>query len=70
MIGSSRSQRVQPSCFDRYSVAVLPAFTAGLFDETVGGILEEIGNLDQQNRKLTQTRDLLLPPLMNGEIAV
>jgi type I restriction enzyme S subunit len=57
MIDSSGRKRVQPSCFDRYSVAVLSAFTAGFFDETGGGIFEEIGNLDQQNRKLAQARE-------------
>lgn len=27
-------------------------------------------NLEQQNQKLAQARDLLLPRLMNGEVAV
>lgn len=70
MIGSSGRQRVQPSCFDRYSVAVPPAMLAKLFDEAVGDMFDQIGNLDQQNQKLSQARDLLLPRLMNGEIAV
>jgi type I restriction enzyme, S subunit len=33
-------------------------------------LFKQIGNLDQQNQKLAQARDLLLPRLMNGEIAV
>lgn len=70
MIGSSGRQRVQPNCFDRYFVAIPPAMLAKLFDEAVREMFNQIGNLDQQNQKLSQARDLLLPRLMNGEIAV
>ncbi len=70
MIGSSGRQRVQPSCFDRYFVAVPPDLLRTLFDDAVGGMFKQIANLDNQNRKLAQARDLLLPRLMNGEIAV
>ncbi len=70
MIGSSGRQRVQPSCFDRYQIAVPPHALATLFDEAAGNLFEQVANLDQQNQKLGQARDLLLPRLMNGEIAV
>lgn len=70
MIGSSGRQRVQPSCFERYLVPIPPQVLSTLFDEAVGGMFAQIGNLDQQNQKLAQARDLLLPRLMNGEIAV
>ena len=70
MIGSSGRQRVQPSCFDRYTVPIPPQVLSTLFDEAVGDMFAQIGNLDQQNQKLAQARDLLLPRLMNGEIAV
>ncbi|MEE4212886.1 MAG: restriction endonuclease subunit S [Parvularcula sp.] len=70
MIGSSGRQRVQPSCFDRYLVPIPPQVLSTLFDEAVGGMFAQIGNLDQQNQKLAQARDLLLPRLMNGEITV
>ena len=33
-------------------------------------MFEQINRLDQQNQKLTEARDLLVPRLMNGEIAV
>jgi type I restriction enzyme S subunit len=69
MIGSSGRQRVQSSCFDRYFVAVPPDLLRTLFDDAVGGMFKQIANLDNQNRKLAQARDLLLPRLMNGEIA-
>lgn len=70
MIGSSGRQRVQSSCFDRYFVAVPPALLATTFDDAVKPMFEQISKLDQQSRKLAQARDLLLPRLMNGEIAV
>jgi type I restriction enzyme, S subunit len=40
------------------------------FHEMVSPIFESKDNLQEQNEKLTQARDLLLPRLMNGEIAV
>ena len=70
MVGSSGRQRVQPSCFDRYLVSVPPNLIAKLFVEAVEPMFGQISGLDQQNQKLTQARDLLLPRLMNGEIAV
>jgi type I restriction enzyme S subunit len=51
-------------------VAVPPDLMAKLFDESVEPMFEQISRLDQQNQKLAQARDLLLPRLMNGEIAV
>ena len=40
------------------------------FDAAASTIDEQIANLTTQNEKLAQARDLLLPRLMNGEIAV
>lgn len=70
MIGSSGRQRVQPSCFDRYFIPVPPTQLASLFDEAVAPLFQQISVLDRQNDKLAEARDLLLPRLMNGEIAV
>jgi|SRR5882724_1337020 len=41
-----------------------------LFDETIQPLLEQVENLMLQNQKLRAARDLLLPRLMSGEIAV
>jgi type I restriction enzyme S subunit len=41
-----------------------------LFEETVTPIYEQIFKLEEYDEKLKQARDLLLPRLMNGEIAV
>ena len=38
--------------------------------EFVIGVSEQIATLTQQNEKLRQARDLLLPRLMNGGITV
>lgn len=70
MIGSSGRQRVQPSCFDKYIVAVAPSTIQEQFDEVVGLAFKQIGVLINQNNQLAKARDLLLPKLMNGEIAV
>ena len=70
MIGSSGRQRVQPSCFDRYFVPVPTDLLRTLFDDAVGGMFKQVANLDNQNRRLAQARDLLLPRLMKGETAV
>ena len=43
---------------------------AALFDEQVEVLFMHKKLLDQQNSKLAQARDLLLPRLMNGEIGV
>ena len=50
---------------------VLP-FSCGLFPKSSQKPEEpkQIGFLKQQNRKLRDGRDLLLPRLMSGEIAV
>jgi type I restriction enzyme, S subunit len=67
---SSGRQRVQPSCFDRYLVPIPPPRLATIFDDTVSHFFGQIANLHAQNQKLSQARDLLLPRLMSGEIAV
>jgi len=38
--------------------------------ETIEPMYAQIGNLCQQNEKLRQARDLLLPRLMSGELRV
>jgi len=43
---------------------------AALFNETVEPLVKQIFLLAKQVRSLTEARDLLLPKLMNGEIAV
>ena len=70
MIGSSGRQRVQVSCFDEYSLALPPKTLLQQFDEFASRCFEQIWCLMQQNRNLEKARDLLLPRLMSGELAV
>jgi type I restriction enzyme S subunit len=41
-----------------------------LFEESVAPMFRQVGNLLEQNERLRAARDLLLPRLMSGEIAV
>ncbi|MFM7189392.1 MAG: restriction endonuclease subunit S, partial [Microcystaceae cyanobacterium] len=41
-----------------------------LFDEFVEPIYKQISQLNRYNQKLKEARDILLPRLMSGEIAV
>lgn len=70
MIGSSGRQRVQESCFEKFFLLVPPLPLLRLFSDFAEPIFEQIKNLHGQNQKLRAARDLLLPRLMNGEIAV
>ena len=58
---------------DDYSRAVLPVPPTTLlahFHESVEPSLRLVSNMDAQNSKLDEVRDLLLPRLMAGEIAI
>ena len=70
MIGSSGRQRVQNSCFDKLRLPLPPVVLLDVFDRTAGPCFKQIKNLAAQNHRLRTARDLILPRLMNGEIAV
>ena len=70
MIGSSGRQRVQVSCFDEYKVPLPPKYLLEMFDNIANTAFDQIRVLVVQNDKLAKARDLLLPKLMNGEVAV
>jgi type I restriction enzyme S subunit len=56
--------------FKRIHLTIPTATVLRLFDEAVEPVFEQVENLASQNQKLRQARDLLLPRLMNGELAV
>jgi type I restriction enzyme S subunit len=56
--------------FREFEVVVPPRRLAVDFDEQATLLLKQIRVLKQQNEKLRTARDLLLPRLMSGEIAV
>lgn len=70
MVGSSGRQRVKTSCFDEFFVAMPPQKILDEFESIAKPCFRQIRNLQIQNRNLKQARDLLLPRLMSGEIAV
>jgi len=70
MVGSSGRQRVQERCFEKFLVLVPPSILLSLFTDSVGPVFQQIKVLHAQDRKLRVARDLLLPRLMSGEIAV
>jgi type I restriction enzyme S subunit len=70
MIGSSGRQRVQESCFEKFMVYVPPHSLLRHFSEFASPAFVQIKNLAGQNQKLRAARDLLLPRLMSGELAV
>lgn len=56
--------------FKRIYLLIPPPAMLHLFDETVRSIFDQVENLTLQNQKLRAARDLLLPRLMSGDIAV
>ncbi len=61
---------VRPDDFERAAIALPPTALLNLFHESTDSNFRLVSKLEQQNQKLSQARDLLLPRLMNGEIAV
>jgi type I restriction enzyme S subunit len=70
MTGSSGRQRVQPACFNEFSVGLAKQSIREQFDDFVSPLFQQIALLERQSNQLSKARDLLLPRLMNGEIAV
>jgi type I restriction enzyme, S subunit len=61
---------VRPDDFERATVVLPPKVLLTNYHEATEPSFRLIAKLDQQNEKLVQARDLLLPRLMSGEIAV
>ena len=66
----SKMPRADWKVLQKYSIPKPPSMLLGIFNDTVGPITTQCKTLALQNRALVQARDLLLPRLMNGEIAV
>ena len=61
---------VRPDDFERAAIALPPTTLLNLFHESTDSNFRLVSKLEQQNQKLSLARDLLLPRLVNGEIAV
>ncbi len=70
MSGATGRQRVQIACFDKFLIAHPDSKTLYAFGELVRPLFRNIYVLAQQNNNLRQTRDLLLPKLISGEVDV
>ena len=70
MSGASGRQRVQNECFSKYLLPVPPFQINTAFKKIVAPFFEEIYVLHRQNNILKNSRDLLLPRLIRGELDV
>ena len=70
MIGTSGRQRVQNDPFLQYELPKIDSSQMGEFDEVVEPWFVTVKHYTDENRKLTQIRDTLLPKLINGEVRV
>ena len=70
MTGASGRQRVQVGCFDNFLIATSTQDILEKFEKTVAPNFRLIQNLWGKNQALRQTRDLLLPKLISGELDV
>ncbi len=66
----SKMPRADWKVLQKYSIAKPPVRLLALFNDTIHPLTAQCKALALQNRALVQARDLLLPPLMKGEIAV
>ena len=61
---------LKPKHIENWEALVPPIELRGLFSQQFSAILQQVDNLELQNMNCAKARDLLLPRLMNGEIAV
>ena len=61
---------VRPDDFERAGAPIPSRMLLDQFHEVAEPSFRLICKLDQQSQKLAEARDLLLPRLMNGELAV
>ena len=66
----SKMPRADWKQMQAYSVSLPPAGLLSSFEDTVRSIVVQLKTLTFTNDKLRAARDLLLPRLMSGEIAV
>ena len=68
--GGSTMANVNKNKFENLDVIIPPDIILENFDQLVDPVFKQITFLLQQNQKLAQARDLLLPRLMSGAIEV
>ncbi|KAA0913104.1 restriction endonuclease subunit S [Psychrobacter sp. ANT_WB68] len=70
MVGSDGRQRVNTDCFEKYIVNFAPKKIRTQFEELCAPIFRSVQIYIEQNNKLKEARDILLPRLMMGVIEV
>lgn len=70
MVGASGRQRVQNGCFENYKIAVPTHDIAEKFCKIVKPMFTFAYKLRDRNNYLVDSRDLLIPRLLSGEIDV
>jgi len=70
MSGATGRQRVREECFDEFLLAQPPDEILERFQESTHPQFKMIDSLNRRNQSLRQTRDLLLPRLISGEVDV
>lgn len=70
MSGATGRQRVQEKCFDAFLIAQPPHKLLDRFSEVVVPSFRLIYGLQHQIENLRRTRDLLLPRLLSGQLAL
>jgi type I restriction enzyme, S subunit len=68
MSGATGRQRVKEECFNQFLFAHPDAEMIAKFSEIASHIFQSIHCMAQENSNLQQTRDLLLPKLISGDI--
>lgn len=66
----SAQPHVYPKDLAELLVVDVPEHLIELFEKVVGAIFASVGNLKKQNEALRNSRDMLLPKLVTGEIKV
>ena len=56
--------------FKQLSISIPPKKELKWFDGMVSPLFDQMRTLERQNSRLSQARDLLLPRLMDGRVAV
>ena len=70
LANGAAQQNLSPIRTGQIKIAVPPSDILELFENEVNPIIAKILLLNKQNKSLSQSRDRLLPKLMNGELEV
>ena len=70
MTGATGRQRVVNQCFDNYFLPNPDQDSLRQFECIIAPLFKKVQNLWEKNTNLRQTRDLLLPKLISGEIDI